>query len=243
MTIIQPVARSSRHSADQGKTVESKFLAHPRTMRARLPLLALLLAGCAGASSGTSPAPAAEVPAQVSTHALTQAQPCTGAFVPHTLDYSTASASNVALYEANGAGRLDIVMSNLAGPNAILWNQGDFQFRREALPFGNSRAAAIVDVDADRQLDIVFTRRFAKPTLLHNTGQVGAQRFTVGALPGVNNPFYSMTWGDLDGDGTLALIAGSYDAELLKEARPIFQQQGGGVGVFIYRRQGDNFEA
>jgi enediyne biosynthesis protein E4 len=218
-----------------------------------MSMLALLLAGCAGATSGTSSAPAAEIPVQFTAHALAQPQPCTGAFVQHTLDYTTTSAGTIAVYESNGSGlaigdldgdgQLDIVMSNLAGPNAILWNQGDFMFRREDLSFGNSRAAAIVDVDADSQPDIVFTRRFEKPTLLHNTGQAGAGRFAVGNLPGVNNPFYSMTWGDLDGDGALELIAGSYDTELLKQAGPIFEQQGGGVGVFIYRRQGDTFEA
>jgi len=231
--------------------MESKVLARPRATRAWL--LALLLAGCGGSNSVATPAPAVEIPVQVSAHALAQPQPCTGAFVPHTLDYSTTSAGNIAVYEANGSGlaigdldgdgRLDLVMANLDGPNAILWNQGNFQFRREDLSFGNSRAAAIVDVDADSKPDIVFTRRFAKPTLLHNTGQAGTHRFSVGALPGVNNPFYSMNWGDLDGNGALELIAGSYDTELLKQAGPVFAQQGGGVGVFIYRQQGGAFDA
>jgi enediyne biosynthesis protein E4 len=231
----------------------SKLLARRRSTLARLLALTLLLAGCGGTASGANPVPAAEIPVQVAARALAQPQPCTGAFVPHTLDYSTTSAGTIALYESNGAGlaigdldgdgRLDLVMANLDGPNAILWNQGDFQFRREDLSFGNSRAAAIVDVDADSKPDIVFTRRFAKPTLLHNTGQTGAERFTVGSLPGVNNPFYSMNWGDLDGDGQLELIAGSYDTELLKQAGPVFEQQGGGVGVFIYRQQSGNFEA
>ena len=233
--------------------MESKLSARPRSPWARLLIFVLLLVGCAGVPADTTTAPDAEIPAQISTQALTQVQPCTGAFVAHSLDYSTASASNVGVYEANGSGlaigdldgdgRLDIVMSNLAGPNAILWNQGDFQFRREDLSFGNSRAAAIVDVDADSKPDIVFTRRFEKPTLLRNTGTADPQRFTVGILPGVNNPFYSMAWGDLDGNGTLELIAGSYDTELLKQAGPVFQQQGGGVGVFIYRRQGATFES
>jgi hypothetical protein len=233
------------------KTATSTPLAYARSAQL---LLTLLLAGCAGATpAGTGSAPAAEIPVQVSAHALAQSQPCTGAFVPHTLDYTTTSAGKIAVYEANGSGlaigdldgdgRLDIVMANLDGPNAILWNQGDFRFRREDLSFGTSRAAAIVDVDADGKPDIVFTRRFAKPTLLHNTGQSGAARFAVGPLPGINNPFYSMTWGDLDGNGKLDLIAGSYDTELLKQAGPIFQQQGGGVGVFIYRQQGGTFEA
>jgi len=233
--------------------MESKHLAHPRATRARLLLLTLLLAGCAGsASSNPNPAPATEIPVQATAQALAQPQPCTGAFVSHTLDYRTTTLSNVAVYESNGSGlaigdldgdgRPDLVMSNLAGPNAILWNQGDFQFRREDLSFGSSRAAAIVDVDADGKPDIVFTRRFEKPTYLHNTGKTGAERFAVGTLPGVNNPLYSMAWGDLDGDGKLELIAGSYDTELLKQAGPVFQQQGGGVGVFIYRQQGGIFD-
>src|SRR3954468_1271233 len=126
------------------------FSQRPRSVRALA--LALLLAGCGGLNSTSSRTPAAEIPAQVAAHALAQPQPCTGAFVAHTLDYTTTSASNVAVYEANGSGlaigdldgdgRLDIVMSNLAGPNAILWNQGDFQFHREDLSFGTSRAAA-----------------------------------------------------------------------------------------------------
>jgi hypothetical protein len=236
-----------------GATYSIGHLARRGSTLARLFALALLLAGCAAAAPGSSSAPAAEAPVQVLSRALAQPQPCTGAFVPHTLDYTTVSRGRIATYDSNGAGlaigdldadgRLDIVMANLDGPNAILWNQGDLQFHREDLPFGKSRAAAIVDVDADGRPDIVFTRRFEKPAYLHNTGGSGADRFTAGTLPGVNNPFYSMTWGDLYGDGRLELIAGSYDTELLKQAGPIFQQQGGGVGVFIYRRQGDAFES
>jgi len=231
--------------------VKPKLLARPRATRAWLLSLALL-ASCSGANTAAPATPAVEIPVHVAAQALAQPQPCTGAFVPHTLDYTTISNGIIVTFDSNGAGlaigdldgdgRLDIVMANLDGPNAILWNQGDFQFRRENLPFGKSRAAAIVDVDADGNPDIVFTRRFEKPTLLHNTGKSGAERFTVGILPGVNNPFYSMAWGDLDGNGELELIAGSYDTELFKQAGPIFQQQGGGVGVFIYRRQGNTFE-
>ena len=233
--------------------MESKHSARPRSPWARLLIFVLLLAGCGGATPGNTIPPAPEIPVRVAAQALAQPQACTGAFVPSALDYTTTSAGKIAVYEANGAGlaiddldadgRLDIVMANLDGPNAILWNQGDFHFRREDLSFGKSRAAAIVDVDADGKPDIVFTRRFEKPAYLRNTGKPGAQRFTVGTLPGVNNPFYSMTWGDLDGDGALELIAGSYDTEMLKQAGPIFEQQGGGVGVFVYRRQGDTFEA
>src|SRR5215218_6226216 len=86
------------------KTVKSKHSARPRRSWARLLIFVLLLAGCASAPAGISTAPVVEIPAQVSAQALAQPLPCTGVFVAHTLDYSTASASNLAVYEANGSG-------------------------------------------------------------------------------------------------------------------------------------------
>jgi hypothetical protein len=179
------------------------------------------------------------------------AQPCSGAFVVHPLDYTTtAGGSAVHLYESNGAGTalgdldgdgdLDIVMANLAGPNAVLWNDGGLRFRRQDLPHGASRAAHVVDVDGDGLLDIVFTRQNDKPSLLRNTGRAGGERFQAGELPDVHNPFYTLAWGDLDRDGDLDLVAASYDTELLKLQGLIFQQRGG-VGVFVYERDGERF--
>ena len=214
----------------------------------------LVLVGCGRTASVAPPAQSVAAPVSVTTSVLTLApgQPCTSAFVTHSLDHTTIAGEKVvALYESNGSGvaindldddgDLDIVLANLRGPNSILWNQGGLVFRTQRFDHGASRAVNIVDVDGEGRQDIVFTRRFAKPAYWRNTGREGDARFVLGEVPGVNNPFYSMNWGDLDGDGNLQLVAGSYDTELRKEQGAIFDTRGGGVGVFVYRHQGDGF--
>ncbi len=176
---------------------------------------------------------------------------CTDAFISHSLDHTTDGGGKViALFESNGAGvaindldnddDLDIVLANLNDVNTILWNDSGLVFRTQRLDFGDSRAVSIVDVDGDGWQDIVFTRRFAKPTLLHNNGQPPSAdetgRFTAADLVGVNNPLYSMDWADLNGDGRLDLVAGSYDTEIRKQEGGIFDYRGGGVGVFVHER-------
>lgn len=212
------------------------------------------LTGCSGAGRPLQPALLDAARLQVISAPLAEAQPCTNTFVSHSLDHTTTTASKVVgLYESNGSGvaindldndgDLDIVLANLAGPNTILWNQGNLVFVTQRLSHGDSRAVNIVDVDGDGQRDIVFTRRAAKPTLWRNSGQDGDARFAASPLPDVHNPFYSMNWADVNGDGDLDLVAGSYDIELRKEQGAILDTRGGGVGVFVYERKGDGYVA
>lgn len=212
----------------------------------------VLLAGCQNAVIDAPPVQLDPAQLQVTSAPLAQAESCAGSFVTHLLDHTTTTGSQVvALYESNGSGvaindldndgDLDIVLANLGDPNTILWNQGDLVFRTQRLSHGDSRAVNIVDVDGDGWQDIVFTRRFAKPTLWRNSGQDGESRFVEGMLPDVHNPLYSMNWGDINGDGDLDLVAGSYDTELRKQQGAIFDYRGGGVGVFVYERSGDGF--
>lgn len=212
----------------------------------------LLLVACGPAAS---PAPLAQQPllsVQISAAPLAQTTVCTNTFRRHQLDHTTVAHSRVVdLYESNGAGvaindldndgDLDLALANLGAPNTLLWNEGQLRFRTQRLSQGDSRAVNIVDVDGDGWQDLVFTRHLAKPSYWRNTGQTGTARFVEGVLSNVHNPFYSMTWGDLDQDGDLDLVAGSYDTELRKEQGAIFDYRGGGVGVFVYYRQGDTF--
>jgi hypothetical protein len=224
-----------------------------RSLIAICCLVLLALAGCSQSrpvAPTLIPPPASTVvPASVSTTALVQPQPCTGAFVQHALDFSTnihgdvvhlfdSNGAGVAIGDLDGDGRPDLVFANLDGPNTIFWNQGGFVFHKETLDDSGSRAVNIVDVDGDDLLDIVFTYRGGSVGYWRN---LGGAHFARQQLLGVLAPAYSMAWGDLNGDGALDLVTGSYDAELAKRNANAFLLSDG-AGVFFYQRHGDTFK-
>lgn len=184
------------------------------------------------------------------------AQRCSGAFLARDLEHITSlPGSRVEQFEANGAGLalgdldddgdLDVVLANHAGSNTILWNEGSLNFRAEPMDYGDSRAVNLLDVDADGWLDIVFTRRSGAVNFLRNYGQIAStarwdERFRQQVLPGISRPAYAMAWGDLDDDGDLDLVTGSYDASLLSDLGNDFLL-GSRAGVFVYENRDGRF--
>ena len=129
------------------------------------------------------------------------------------------------------------MLANLAGDNAILWNRGGLRFERQALPTVTpARAAAIIDVDGDGRLDIVFTQQATAPLFWRNQGDGSFEREV---LRGVIYSGYAMNWLDADRDGDLDLLTGSYDVEDEK----ILGQTAPKAGVIYYENRGERFRA
>ncbi len=203
-------------------------------------VIPLLMAGCLCSAHGIH-APAANfsppgrpVAATIAASPLIKSTACSGAFVTHRLDFTTgmrlreigtyiSNGSGVAANDLDNDGDLDLVFASVDGEGEIHWNEGDLQFTSAPLDDRFARGVAIVDVDADGWRDIVFTHRGRDGvSYWRNTGGDAPRpsplatrpSFERTPLPGVDHYAYAMAWGDVDGDGDLDLVTGSYGAEL-----------------------------
>lgn len=173
---------------------------------------------------------------------------CSGTFVAHDLAHTTfvkddlirlydSNGSGLALNDLNGDGLLDGVFANLDGPATILWNEGGLTFRKQEIAIRRTRDVNVVDVDGDGLMDIVFTGQTTRPALWRNMGD---EQFELQSFGRVNQWAYAMDWADVDRDGDLDVVTGSYDADLEKTLKDSFLL-GGGAGVFYYENQDGQF--
>lgn len=210
----------------------------------QLIILLLLFSACQ---------PQTGVPALVTTRPFeSENRWCSGRFVAHDLPHVTgANVERIGFFLSNGSGltindldrdgNLDIVLGNLLGPNQIFWNLGGMRFDPETLFEGSSRAVLSADLNRDRRPDLLFTTRHGE---LHYWENLGDRRFEKKRLTGVHEYggfAYSANVADLDLDGDLDIVTGSYDASLEKLSSGVSFRERGFPGVHIYWQEEDHF--
>jgi hypothetical protein len=219
---------------------------HLRPITALLALA--LLPACTMQRAETPPAgPPASIRVETTREALARVPGCEDRFVPHSLGVTdgarmreirtyASNGSGLAAGDLDGDGDLDLALASIDRESTVLWNQGGLAFATEPLADPFTRGAAIVDVGGDGLLDIVFTHRGVEGLSYWRNRGPETPRFVREELPGVQGYAYAMAWGDMNGDGTLDLVTGAYDAELKNHG--LSQQEiasGGGITLYAQR--------
>ena len=206
----------------------------------------LMLSACSGVQ--TQSIATTQSPVSFRTTPLQKATTCTNQFVkkelPHITNSGdigsyvyTSNGSGLAIGDLDGDGLDDIALGNLAGPVTLLLNRGSLTFEPITTSLSDVRALSIVDTDGDGTNELVATKRFERPVI----GQLTPQgELILSPMPNVYTPFYAMGWQDLNRDGYLDVVLGTYDTEQLQKQGLIFNQRGGG-GVFVYSFDGQSY--
>ena len=124
--------------------------------------------------------------------------------------------AGVALGDVDGDGRPDIVLASEEHPAMLYHNDGDFHFTDVTAASGldftglATTSVVLVDVDGDRDLDLIAGTFGGPLVLFQNDGKGHFSNVTAGSgLTGGYNAT-TMTLADVDGNGTLDLYVATY---------------------------------
>jgi len=135
------------------------------------------------------------------------------------------SNTTPALADLDGDGDLDLLIGEASGALNFYRNDGTLRQPRFTLvsdeyldiDVGRRSAPTFVDLDGDRDLDLVVGAESGALRVFRNQGGTFVADTTL--LPFVLQPYVTPVFGDLDGDGDVELVAG-----------------GGGGGLLYYQR-------
>lgn len=209
-------------------------------------MVALLLSACSSvAQAPTWPTPTVDT--TITSIPVSSSAACTNTFrkiplqhtvkLPEPVTLFASNGSGVATGDVNGDGLIDIALANIAGDTTLALNHGALRFEEIALSLPYTRAIQLVDVDGDGLLDISTTHRNAGLSILKNMGGTPPTFQKMAHTIRTKNT-YSMLWHDLNHDGLLDVVTGSYDAEVLRGgSQSLFEHQH--RGVFVHQQQAD----
>jgi serine/threonine protein kinase len=127
----------------------------------------------------------------------------------------SASTNSIAAADVDGDGDLDVLVGNYDSPSRVLLNAGDGTFPMTfELPGGSAHTNSIAaaDVDGDGDLDVLLGNQDSPCRVLLNAGDGTFP--TSAEIPrgeyGVTHT-YSIVAADVDGDGDLDVLLGSWD--------------------------------